>query len=91
MKRHPHLAPSGEHVDRTVRIGPEECAVGGGWLGKLLDLLSKVGHVLLGRLQGEGELLVLGDGLRQLSLGLEQLLLQRLDRRDSPGGGGGGR
>ena len=58
---------------------PEEGPVGRRRLGELLHLLAEVGHVLLGRLQGEGELLVLRDGLGQLALGLEQLLLEGLD------------
>ncbi len=35
--------------------------------------------MLLCRLEREGQLLVLGDGLGQLPLGLEQLLLEGLD------------
>ena len=81
VERHPHLAAAGEDVDRAVVVGPEEGPVGRRRLGQLLDLLAQVGHVLLGRLQGEGQLLVLGDGLGQLALGLEQLLLEGLDPR----------
>ena len=60
-------------------LTPEEGAVGGRRLGELLDLLAQRGQLLLGLLQGEGELLVLGDGLGQLALGLEQPLLEGLD------------
>ena len=35
--------------------------------------------MFLGRLQSEGELLVLGDGLSQLAFGLEELFLEGLD------------
>ena len=76
---HPHLAAAGEDVDRAVVVGVEEGAVGGRRLGELVDLLAQRGDVLLGLLQGEGELLVLGDGLGQLALGLEQPLLEGLD------------
>ncbi len=79
MQRDPHLAPSGEHVDGSVVVGPEVCPVGRRRLGQLLHLLAQGGHVLLGRLEGEGQLLVLRDGLGELALGLEQLLLERLD------------
>ena len=75
---HPHLAAPGEHVDGAVVVRPEVGPVGRGRLGQLLDLLAQVGDVLLGRLQGEGQLLVLGDGLGQLALGLEELLLEGL-------------
>ena len=79
VEGHPHLAPPGEDVDRAVVVGAEEGAVGRRRLGQLLHLVAQVGHVLLGRLQREGQLLVLRDGLGQLALGLEQLLLQGLD------------
>src|SRR5664280_23253 len=70
---------AGEHIDRPVIVRAEVGPVGGRWLGQLLHLVAQVGYVLLGRLQGGGELLVLGDGLRQLPLGLEQFLLEGLD------------
>ena len=79
MERDPHLAPPGEDVDGAVVVGTEERSVGRRRLGQLLHLLAEVGDVLLGRLQGEGQLLVLRDGLGQLALGLEQLLLEGLD------------
>ena len=59
-------------------LAPEVGPVGRRWLGQLLDLVAQVGDVLLGRLEGEGELLVLGHGLGQLALGLEELLLEGL-------------
>ena len=74
----PHLAATGEDVDRAVLVDAEEGAVGGRGLGELLDLLAQGGQLLLGLLQGEGQLLVLGDGVGQLALGLEQPLLERL-------------
>ena len=79
MERHSHLAPAGEHVDGAVVVGTEVGAVGGRRLRELLDLFAQVGHVLLGRLQSEGELLVLGDGLSQLAFGLEELFLEGLN------------
>ena len=60
-------------------LAPEVGPVGRRRLGELLDLVAQVGHVLLGRLEGEGQLLVLGHGLGQLALGLEELLLEGLD------------
>jgi hypothetical protein len=70
------LRPPGEDVDRAVVVGPEEGAVGRRRLGQLLDLVAQVGHCSLACLEGEGQLLVLRDGLGQLPLGLEQLLLE---------------
>ena len=75
----PHLAAAREHVDRAVLVDAEEGAVGGRRLGELLDLLAQGGQLLLGLLQGEGQLLVLRGGLGQLALRLEQALLEGLD------------
>ena len=74
-----HLAAAGEHVDGAVVVGAEEGAVGRRRLGELVDLLAQGGDVLAGLAEGVGELLVLGDGLLQLALGLEQLLLEGAD------------
>ncbi len=79
MQGDPHLAPAGEDVDGAVVVGTQVGAVRRRGLGQLLDLVAQVGDVLLGRLEGEGQLLVLGDGLGELTLGLEELLLERLD------------
>ena len=76
---HPHLATAREDVDGPVVVGVEERPVGARGLGELVDLLTQRGDVLLGLLQGVGQLLVLGDGLGQLALGLEQPLLEGLD------------
>ena len=73
-----HLAPAAEHVDRAVLVDPEEGAVGRRRLGELLDLLAQRGQLLLGLLQGEGQLLVLRRRLRQLALRFEQPLLEGL-------------
>ena len=54
----------------------EERAVGRRRLGELLDLLAQRGDVLARLAEGVGELLVLGDGLGQLALGLQQPLLE---------------
>ena len=56
----------------------EEGAVGGGRLGQLLDLFAQGGQLLLGLLQGEGQLLVLRRRLGQLALRLEEALLEGL-------------
>jgi hypothetical protein len=77
MQRDAHLAAGGEHVDGAVVVGREERPVGGRWHRELLDLLAERPDVLAGLAQGGGELLVLGDGLRQLAFGLEQSLLER--------------
>ena len=76
---HPHLAAAREDVDRAVVVDAEERAVGRRRLGELLDLLAQRGQLLLGLLEGEGQLLVLRDRLGQLALGLEQPLLEGLD------------
>ncbi len=78
MEGHPHLAAAREDVDGSVVVGAEVGPVRRRWLGQLLDFVAEVRDVLLGRLEGEGELLVLGHGLGQLTLGLEELLLQGL-------------
>ena len=74
----PHLATAREDVDGAVLVDAEEGAVGGRRLGELLDLLAQRGQLLLGLLEGEGQLLVLRDGVGQLALGLEQPLLEGL-------------
>ena len=79
VQGHPHLAPAGEHVDGAVLVQAQEGAVGGRRLGELLDLLAQHGQLLLGLLEGEGQLLVLRGGVGQLPLGLEQALLEGLD------------
>ena len=79
MQGHPHLAAAGEHVDGAVVVAGQEGAVGGRRLGQLVDLLPQGGDVLAGLAEGEGQPLVLGDGLLELPLGLEQLLLEGPD------------
>ena len=74
----PHLPAAREDVDRAVLVDAEERAVGRRRLGQLLDLLAEGGQLLLGLLQGEGQLLVLRGGLGQLALRLEQALLEGL-------------
>ena len=76
VQRHPHLATAGEDVDGAVVVAAEEGAVGRRRLGELLDLLAQRGDVLARLAQGVGELLVLGDRLGELALGLEQALLE---------------
>ena len=81
----PHLAAAGEDVDGAVLVGVEEGPVGTGRLGELVHLLAQRGDVLLGLLEGVGQLLVLGDGLGQLALGLQHALFQGLDPARSLG------
>ncbi len=50
-----------------------------GRLGELVDLFTQCGDVLARFSKRVGQLLVLGHGLGQLSLGLEQSLLERAD------------
>ena len=71
-----HLAAAREDVDGAVVVAAEEGAVGRRGLGELLDLLAQLGDVLARLTEGVGELLVLGDGLGELALGLEQALLE---------------
>ena len=78
VQTHPHLAAAREDVDRAVVVDAEERAVGRRGLGELLDLFTQRGQLLLGLLEGEGQLLVLRGGLGQLALGLEQPLLEGL-------------
>ena len=79
MHGHPHLPATGEDVDGAVVVGVQEGPVGARGLGELVDLLAQRGDVLLGLLQGVGQLLVLRHSLGQLALGLEQALLEGLD------------
>ena len=74
-----HFAAAGEHVDGAVLVDAEEGAVGGRGLGQLLDFFAQRGQLLLGLLQGEGQLLVLRRGVGQLALALEEALLESLD------------
>ena len=76
VQRHPHLAPAGEHVDGAVVVAAEEGAVRRRGLGELLDLFPQGRDVLAGLTEGVGQLLVLADGLGELTLGLEQPLLE---------------
>ena len=77
MHRDAHLAPAGEHVDRVVVVERQHGAVGVGRLGQLVDLFAQRGDVLARLTQGVGQLLVLGDRLRELAFGLEQTLFER--------------
>ena len=72
----PHLAAAGEDVDGAVVVLADDDAVGRRRLGELVDLVAQRGDVLARLAQGVAELLVLGDGLGQLALGLEQPLLE---------------
>ena len=89
---HLHLAPAGEDVDRAVLVLADHDAVRRRRLGELVDLVAQRGDVLARLAEGVAQLLVLGHGLGQLALGLEQPLLQgahalRARRRAGPAGG----
>ena len=72
-----HLAAAGEDVDGAVVVLADDDAVRRRRLGELVDLVAQRGDVLARLAQGVAQLLVLGDGLGQLALGLEQPLLER--------------
>ena len=76
VQRDPHLAPPGKHVDRAVVVVVQESSVRRRRLGELVHFVAQRGDVLAGFAQGIGELLVLGDGLGKLPLGLQQPLFQ---------------
>ena len=77
VRRHLHLAAARQDVDGAVVVLADDDAVRRRRLGELVDLVAQRGDVLARLTQGVAELLVLGDGLGQLALGLEQPLLER--------------
>ena len=79
VQRDAHLAAGGEDVDGAVVVGAEVGAVRRRRHRELLDLFAQRGDVLARLAQGRGELLVLGDGLGELALRLEQALFERAD------------
>ena len=79
MERDAHLAAGGEDVGGAVVVGAEERAVARRRHRELLDVFAERGDVLARLTQRGGELLVLGDGLGELALGLEEPLLERAD------------
>ncbi len=79
VERDAHLAAGCEHVDGAVIVGLEERPVRRGRHRELLDFFAQRSDVLARLAQGGRELLVLGDGLGQLALGLEQALLEGPD------------
>ena len=72
-----HLAPARQNVDGAVLVLADDDAVRRRRLGELVDLLAQRGDVIASLAQGVGQLLVAGDRLGQLALGLEQALLER--------------
>ena len=79
MKVDPHLAAAGEHIDGAVVVLADHDAVGRRRAGQLVDLVAERGDVLTSLPQRVAQLLVLRHGLGQLTLGLEQALLQGPD------------
>ena len=79
VQRDAHLAPGGEDVGGAVVVGAEERAVTRGRHRQLLDIFPQRGDVLARLTQRGGEFLVLGDGLGELALGLEEALLEGAD------------
>ena len=79
VQRDAHLAAGREDVDGAVVVGAEERAVGRRRHRELLDLFAQRGDVLARLAERGRELLVLGDGLGELALRLEEALLERAD------------
>src|SRR6476469_9661739 len=73
-----HLAATREDVDRVVVVLADDDAVGRRWLRQLVDLVAQGGDVFARLTQRVRQLLVLTDGLGQLTLRLEQPLLERV-------------
>ena len=76
MHRDAHLATGAEHVHGAVVVVAEERAVRRRRHRELLDLFAQRRDVLAGLTQRGREALVLGDGLGELALRLEQPLLE---------------
>ena len=72
-----HLAAARLDVDGAVLVLADDDAVRRRRLGQLVDLLAQRGDVVARLTQRVGELLVAGDRLGQLALGLEQPLFER--------------
>ena len=70
------MRPGAEHVHGAVLVAAEERAVRGRRHRELLDLFAQGGDVLAGLTERGREALVLGDGLGELALRLEQALLE---------------
>jgi hypothetical protein len=72
-----HLAARGEDVDRVVVVGAEEGAIRVGGHGELVALFAQGRDVLTRLAERRRKPFVVRDGLRELTLGLEQPLLER--------------
>ena len=75
----PQLAPARGQVDGAVLVDAQEHPEAGGRGGELLDLFLEGDDLLPGLPEGGGQALVLGQGLGELALGLEQALLEHPD------------
>ena len=76
MQPDTHLAPTGEHVDGAVVVLADDDAVRRWGLRELVDLVAERGDVLARLAKGVAQLLVLGNRLGQLSLGLQESLFE---------------
>ncbi len=78
MQGHAHLSPTGQDVDGVVVVLADHDPVGGRRLRQLVDLVAQGGDVFAGLTERVRQLLVLADCSRELPLGLEQALLERV-------------
>ncbi len=77
MKPDTHLATTGQHIDGAVVVLADDHPVRGRWLGELVDLVAQRRDVLASLAERVAQLLVLGDRLSELSLGLQETLFER--------------
>ena len=71
-----HLATARQDVHRSVVVLADDHPIRGRRPGELVHLFAEGGDVLTGLPERVGELLVLGDSLGELALGLEQTLFE---------------
>jgi len=76
VDRDSHLAAGGKDIDGAIVVGAEQRAVARGRHRELLHFFSQRRDVLAGLAECGGEAFVLGDGLGELALGLEDPLFE---------------
>jgi hypothetical protein len=76
MQSDAHLAPTCQDVDRVVVVLADHDPVGRGRLRQLVDFVAQGGDVLARLAKRVGQLLVLADGRRELSLRFEQAFFE---------------